>query len=118
VQSDRHAFELLVWLLWPVLETSAPAAVQRLTYDEGPSLKARTKTRERLADERATLVAEREQLVDRVIDMTGGALKIEQLEETVQRRASEARNDRAQQARREAWDAVEHPPAMPGTNGL
>lgn len=112
-----HVFQLLVWLLWPAIEASAPAAVQRTAYTEGPRLKVRTATRARLTEERATLVAEREGLVEQAVSMTGGALKIEHLPETFQQRERDRRNEELLQARQAHEAANSHRRVQPHPQG-
>lgn len=90
-QQPSISNELFVWLLLPQLEASVPKAIAGLSYEAGAPLKERPQRKAAIEEERARLVAEREHAVDQVVTLSNGALQVEHLEETAQRRVREAR---------------------------
>jgi hypothetical protein len=94
LRDHEHVFSMLLFLLWPAIEQSAPAAIARLDYTPGRSSRERAAMKASLTKERAALVAEHEQLVDQVNEISGGSISLQHLDETRQRR-QEAERDRA-----------------------
>jgi hypothetical protein len=104
VMNDAHLFDLLTWLLWPVLEQSAPQAIARLTYEEGLPAADRMARQKAIKREHEQLVAEHEQLVDQANEAAGGMLSVKHLRETVERRERERarhQNEETQRRRQE-----------------
>lgn len=94
VWDGQHGFQLLLSLLWPQIEQSVPLAIERLNYQEGPSAVERARRGPAIEVEHAALLTEREQLVDEIAAVTNGAVKLDHLPETAERRSRDAEDRR------------------------
>lgn len=99
VRDGDHALKLITWLLWPVIETSAPHAVAGVSYEAGLGSKQRRDGRARLETERVALVEKREDLVERVNALGAGRLRIDHLPQTAERLDQERRTREAREER-------------------
>ncbi len=104
LRSEDDVFALLVFLLGPALEESASRAILSLDFEEGPSSDVRTRRSAEMVTERQELIAEREELVERV---NAAGLGLAHLPETVEKRSREAAQaEREEEARRREAEAA------------
>ena len=95
---EMAVLDLLLWLVGDELEAGVEEAVKRIRYTPGLRSEERARIKTALAAERDQLVTEREQLVDAAF---AAGVEIRHLQETQQRRDSEARERELQESARQ-----------------
>lgn len=88
VNDPKDMLTVLIWLLGPTLESSAPAAVARLDYQVGLGSRERAERVAALERERDEVIAEHERLVDEV-NSRSSSIPWKHLAGAAQRRDSE-----------------------------